>query len=80
MDERWEQVKQILHEAVELPEAERGLCQQSSGDGSGAGGGAGEFAGEFFEAEEFMEEAPVQLGALGMRWKAGGSGSITLSG
>lgn len=66
MDERWEQVKQILHEAVELPEAERGaFVSKVAGTDPELAAEIESLLASFSEAEEFLEEAPVQLGGFG---------------
>jgi eukaryotic-like serine/threonine-protein kinase len=62
----WEQIKQILHDAVELPPAER------AGFVANAAAGDAEIIAEvesllasFDEAEEFLEESPMQLTGMG---------------
>ena len=63
---RWDQVKQILHDASELPQASRKAFVLEAGNGDQ------DLIAEveslllsFDEASEFLEDAPVQLGGLG---------------
>ncbi len=66
MDKRWEQVKQILHDAVELPVEQRGsyVARVTDGDTELAEEVRSLLA-SFDDAEEFLEEAPVQLAGFG---------------
>lgn len=66
MIDRWQQVKEILHEASELPEAQRGAFVLK------ASGGDAELIAEveslllsFDDASDFLEDPPVQLGGVG---------------
>jgi tetratricopeptide (TPR) repeat protein len=64
--DRWEQVKQILHEAVELPESERSaFVNKVAGTDPSLAAELESLLASFSEAEEFLEEAPVQLGGFG---------------
>jgi len=64
--DRWQQVKQILHDASELPRESRRtfVLEASSGDPELIAEVESLLA-SFDDASEFLEEAPVQLSGLG---------------
>jgi non-specific serine/threonine protein kinase/serine/threonine-protein kinase len=66
VQERWARVKEILHEAVELPEGERSAyVQKAAGTDESLALEVESLLESFRDAEDFLEEAPVQLGGFG---------------
>lgn len=73
MDDRWHHIKNLLHQAVELPEAERSAYVNAvAGTDPELAAELESLLASFRDAEEFLEDAPVQFmapgDALAGRW------------
>ncbi len=65
MNTRWDQVKQILHEAADLPAATRlAYVEQASGGDPDIMAEVESLLASFDQAEAFLEDAPIKLGAF----------------